>query len=127
MQAPDPDRIELRTEGGLAYCLEVLQDQKFLLLRAYLPLRADASQDEKVAYAHGLNGHILLPSFRLDDDDDLGVSYMLPYHHGLIAGQFAAIARRFGAMLDFLVRKQNDDELIDFDKYRREPAAALLN
>lgn len=39
---------------------------------------------------------------------------MLPYTHGLIAGNFVSIVNRFASLLEFIVQTYNDDGLIDF-------------
>lgn len=82
---------------------------------------------KKLELEHQLNASIFLAAFNLDEDEDLNVTYLMPYGHGLIAGQFAAIVRRFGSILDYVVQTQNDDGLIDFEERRTPRPAALLN
>jgi len=120
-------RIRLRTESGIGYSIALLPEQRFVQLSTYLPLRNDESRSNKLALEHRLNGFIFLPTFSLDTDEDLTVSYVLPYQHGLIAGQFAAIVRRFGSMLDYVVRAQNEEGLIDFGERRNYRSTALPN
>lgn len=56
-----------------------------------------------------------MPTFSIDQDEDLTVMYVLPYEHGLIAGNFVAVINRFGSMLEYVVQSINEDGLIYFD------------
>lgn len=51
--------------------------------------------------------------FTLDPDEDLTVMYVLPYEHGLIAGNFVAVINRFGSMLEYVVQMFSEDGMID--------------
>lgn len=51
--------------------------------------------------------------FTVDADEALTVAYVLPYTHGLIAGNFVSVANRFASLLEFVVHSYNDDGLID--------------
>lgn len=64
--------------------------------------------------AKRLNEEVFLPVFTVDQDEDLSVAYVLPYAHGLIAGNFVAVVNRFASLLEFIVQTYNDDDLIDF-------------
>jgi hypothetical protein len=112
--ATDGDKLWYRTENGIAYSVTVLDDKKFVRLSTYLPLDRDRPKDEKLAFAHNLNAHIFMPVFCLDDEDDLNVSYVVGYQFGMIAAQFSAMVIRFASLLEFLVREQNEDRIIDF-------------
>lgn len=113
--ATDEDKLWFRTENGIAYSVIILTDKKFVRLSTYLPLDRNRLQEEKLAFAHHLNANIFIPAFCLDDEGDLNVSYVLPYQFGMIAAQFSAIVTRFASLLEFLVREQNGDGIIDFN------------
>ena len=87
-----PDSIRLRTEQGIGYRISLITDRKFVRFATYLPLNKLTSIDQKHALAKRLNEEVLLPVFVVDADEDLGVTYVLPYAHGLIAGNFVAVA-----------------------------------
>lgn len=108
------DEAWFRTESGIGYCVAIMNDKKFVRISTYLPLDPSQSQEAKLQFEHRLNHDVFLPVFCLDDDGDLIVTYVMPYAHGLLAGQFVAIVNRFSDLLDYLVRKQNDDGIIDF-------------
>lgn len=118
--ATDEDKLWYRTENGIAYSITVLHDKKFIRLSTYLPLDRDRPKDEKLAFAHHLNANIFMPVFCLDDEDDLNVSYVIGYQFGMIAAQFSAMVIRFGSLLEFLVREQNEDGIIDFSVCERK-------
>jgi len=52
------------------------------------------------------------------------VAYVLPYTHGLIAGNFVSVVNRFASLLEFVVHTYNDDGLIDFGTPTAVPAVA---
>ncbi|EIM98544.1 hypothetical protein WQE_23488 [Paraburkholderia hospita] len=109
-----PDHISLRTEKGVGYSVSLVTGQKFIRFSTYLPLNRLASFDQKQGLARRLNEEVFLPVFAIDRDDDLTVAYVLPYTHGLIAGNFVSVVIRFASLLDFIVRTYNDNGLIDF-------------
>ena len=121
--ATDEDKLWYRTENGIAYSVAVLDDKKFVRLSTYLPLRRDRPKQEKLTFAHHSNSNIFMPTFCLDDEDDLNVSYVLPYQFGMIAAQFSAMVIRFASLLEFLVREQNDDGIIAFGIHGRDTVA----
>ncbi|RDK04595.1 hypothetical protein [Paraburkholderia lacunae] len=41
------------------------------------------------------------------------MAYVLPYAHGLIAGNFVSIVTRFASLLESIVQTYNEDRLID--------------
>lgn len=108
------DEAWFRTESGTGYCVSIMDDKKFVRISTYLPLDPAQSKEAKLQFEHRLNHDVFLPVFCLDDDGDLTVTYVMPFAHGLIAGQFVAILNRFADLLDYIVRKQNDDGIIDF-------------
>jgi hypothetical protein len=65
-----------------------------------------------------------MPVFTVDQDEDLTVAYVLPYAHGLIAGNFVAVVNRFASLLQFIVQTFNEDGLIDFGAPTAVPAVA---
>jgi hypothetical protein len=121
--ATDEDKLWYRTEHGIAYSVSILDEKKFVRLSTYLPLDSDRPKEEKLAFAHHLNANIFMPTFCLDDEDDLIVSYVVPYQFGLIAAQLSAMVIRFASLLEFLVREQNDDEIIAFRVSGRDTVA----
>lgn len=121
--ATDEGKLWFRTENGIAYSVTVLDDKKFVRLSTYLPLDRNRSKDEKLAFAHHLNANIFMPVFCLDDEDDLNISYVVPYQFGMIAAQFSAVVIRFASLLEFLVREQNDDGIIAFSVHGRTTVA----
>ncbi|WP_429359018.1 YbjN domain-containing protein [Paraburkholderia sp. GAS32] len=109
-----PDGISLRTENGIGYRISLVTDRKFIRFSTYLPLNRQAPIDQKHALSKRLNEEVFLPVFTVDQDEDLSVAYVLPYAHGLIAGNFVAVVNRFASLLEFIVQTYNDDGLIDF-------------
>lgn len=109
-----PDGIWLRTENGIGYRITLVTDKMFVRLGTYLPLRRDASIEDKRELARRLNEGVFLPVFTLDQDEDLIVTYVLPYAHGLIAGTFVSVVNRFGSMLEYVVQSHSRNGLIDF-------------
>lgn len=110
----EPDRMSLRTEKGIGYGISLITEQKFIRFSTYLPLNRLAPTDQKQGLARRLNEEVFLPVFALDRDEDLTVAYVLPYMHGLIAGNFVSVVNRFASLLEFIVQTCNDDGLIDF-------------
>lgn len=119
-----PDCIRLRTEQGIAYRIALDTSRKFIRVATYIPLRRNSPIEQKHELARRLNDEIFLPAFAIDQDDDLTVSYALPYMHGLIGGNFVSIVNRFASLLEFVVATYNDDGLIDFGAPTAVPAVA---
>lgn len=109
-----PDGIWLRTENGIGYRISIIEDRKFVQFRTFLPVNRQAPIDQKHDLARRLNEGVFLPVFAIDSDEDLVVTYVLPYTAGLLAGNFIAIVHRFGSMLEYVVQTFNEDGLIDF-------------
>lgn len=109
-----PDGIWLRTENGIGYRISIIEDRKFIRIGTYLPLNRQTSIDQKHELARRLNEGVFLPVFTVDDDEDLTVTYVLPYTHGLIAGNLVSVINRFGSLLEYVVQTFNEDGLIDF-------------
>jgi hypothetical protein len=122
--ATDADKLWFRTENGIAYSVTILDDKKFVRLSTFLPLDRDRPKEDKLTFTHHLNANIFMPVFCLDDEDDLNVSYALPYQFGMIAAQFSAMVIRFASLLEFLVREQNDDGIIAFSVGGRDTVAS---
>ncbi|MGH8790535.1 MAG: YbjN domain-containing protein [Cupriavidus necator] len=109
-----PDAIWLRTENGIGFRISLIADRKFIRIGTYLPLNRQAPIDQKHELARRLNEEVFLPVFTLDQDEDLTVTYVLPYTHGLIAGNFVSVVNRFASLLEYVVQTFNEDRLIDF-------------
>lgn len=109
-----PDGIWLRTENGIGYRVSIIEDRNFIRIGTYLPLNRQASIDQKHELARRLNEGVFLPVFTVDNDEDLTVTYVLPYTHGLIAGNFISVVNRFGSLLEYVVQTCNEDGLFDF-------------
>lgn len=109
-----PDGIWMRSPKGLGFRISIIENQKFTRFSTYLPLNRHATIDQKHALARRLNESVFLPTFTIDQDEDLTVMYVLPYEHGLIAGNFVAVLNRFGSMLEYVVQTFNEERLIDF-------------
>lgn len=109
-----PDCIRLRSENGIGYRISLITDRKFVRIATYLPLNRQAPIDQKHALARRLNDGVFLPVFTIDPDEDLTVAYVMPYAHGLIAGNFVAVVARFASLLEFVVETYRNDGLIDF-------------
>ena len=120
------DVIRLRTENGIAYRVLLIPDRKFVRFATYLPLARQAPIDQKQALARRLNEDVFLPVFTIDPDEDLSVSYVLPYTGGLVAGSFVSIVNRFASMLEFVVETYNENALIDFGAPNAVPASGEL-
>lgn len=108
-----PDVIRLRTENGIGYRVFLIPERKFIRFATYLPLARQAPIDQKRELARRLNDEVFLPVFTIDSDDDLAISYVMPYGCGLIAGNFVSIVNRFASLLEFVIETYNDG-LIDF-------------
>lgn len=78
------------------------------------PVATPASDEQKRDLEHRLDSQAFMTSFWIDDDNDVVVDYPVSYSHGLLAGQFVTVLRRFGSMLDFFIRAKNDDGFILF-------------
>lgn len=109
-----PDGISLRTENGIGYRISIITDRKFIRFSTYLPLNRQAPINQKHEVAKRLNEEVFLPVFTVDADEDLTVTYVMPYAHGMIAGNFVVIVNRFASLLDFIVQTYESDGLIDF-------------
>ncbi|TCG09262.1 hypothetical protein BZM27_06350 [Paraburkholderia steynii] len=120
----ESDHISLRTERGIGYSVSLVTARKFIRFSTYFPLSGLASTDQKQSLARRLNEEVFLPVFAIDRDGDLTIGYVLPYVHGLIAGNFVSVVNRFSSVLDFIVHTYNDDGLIDFGE--PEAASGLL-
>ncbi|WP_426395225.1 YbjN domain-containing protein [Ralstonia sp. R-29] len=106
--------IWMRSPKGLGFRISIIENQKFIRFSTYLPLNRQATIDQKHELTRRLNENVFLPVFTLDQDEDLNVMYVLPYEHGLIAGNFVAVVNRFGSMLEYVVQTFNPGEIIDF-------------
>jgi len=109
-----PDGIWLRTENVIGYRISIIEDRKFIRIGTYLPLNRESPIDQKHELARRLNDEVFLPVFTIDQDEDLTVTYVLPYTHGLIAGNFVSVVNRFGSLLEYVVQTFNGDGLIAF-------------
>ena len=118
-----PDCIKMRTEQGIGYRISIITDRKFIRFATYLPLNRQASIGLKLELARRLNDEVFLPVFTVDADQDLTISYVLPFTHGLIAGNFVAVVTRFASLLEFVVHTYNENALIDFGAPATVPAA----
>ncbi|MFM0208874.1 hypothetical protein PQQ96_15835 [Paraburkholderia sediminicola] len=119
-----PDGISLRTENGIGYRISIITDRKFIRFSTYMPLNRQAPIDQKHELAKRLNEEVFLPVFTVDQDEDLSVAYVMPYAHGLIAGNFVAVVNRFASLLEFIVQTYSDDGLIDFGAPTAVPTVA---
>lgn len=108
------DGIWIRSPQGLGFRISIIEERKFVQFRTFLPLNRQAPIDQKHDLARRLNEGVFLPVFAIDSDEDLAVTYVLPYTTGLLAGNYIAIVHRFGSMLEYVVQTFNDDGLIDF-------------
>lgn len=118
------DEAWFRTESGIGYCVSIMEDKKFVKIHTYLPLDPAQSHEAKLQFEHRLNHGVFLPVFCVDDDGDLTVTYVMPFAHGLIAGQFSAIVNRFADLLEYIVSKQNGDGIIDFSDQSYSPESS---
>jgi len=116
LEAVEEDsRIELHTEDGIGYVVGLDIERRFVRFSTVLPpdrLQPLATRKE---FALQLNEDFFLPSFSVDDSGDLRILYVMSYWQGLIAGHVVAMIRRFGSLLDYLVRQRNPDDIISFD------------
>lgn len=111
------DTIRLRTPSGIGYRISIVDDPKFIRLATYFPLSKTIDVRKRLELEHILNEEVFMPSFYVDDEGtgDLWITYVMPYQHGLIAGQFTYIVNRYASLLQFLVDNYNSDGVIDFD------------
>ncbi|TKC89743.1 YbjN domain-containing protein [Trinickia terrae] len=119
-----PDCIRLRSENGIGFRVSLDTDRKFVRFATYLPLNRQAPIEQKHELARRLNDEIFLPVFTIDQDDDLIVTYSMPFTGGLIAETFVSIVNRFASLLEFVVETYNRDGLIDFGAPQTVPAVA---
>jgi hypothetical protein len=112
-------RKDLATNYRRAYLTKI-----FARFSTYMSLNRQAPIDQKHELARRLNEEIFLPVFTVDSDEDLTVAYVLPYAHGLIAGNFVAVVNRFASLLEFIIQTYSDDGLIDFGAPTATPAVA---
>ncbi|MEK0233031.1 YbjN domain-containing protein [Ralstonia pseudosolanacearum] len=117
-----PDGIWMRSPQGLGFRISIIEERKFVQFRTFLPLRHDASLEDKRELARRLNEGVFLPVFTVDDDEDLAISYSMPFTAGLIAGNFIAIVHRFASLLEYVVEVFNSDAMIDFSAPTPMPA-----
>lgn len=110
----DPDGIRLRSPQGLGFRIAIIEGKKFIQFGTYLPLRRDASLEDKRDLARRLNEGVFLPTFCIDPDEDLTVAYAMPFTGGLVAAALMSVVNRFGSMLEYVVQNFNEDRLIDF-------------
>ncbi|MBX3754138.1 MAG: YbjN domain-containing protein [Ralstonia sp.] len=118
----DADGIRLRSPQGLGFRIAIIENRKFIQLMTYLPLRRDATLEDRRELARRLNEGVFLPVFTIDQDEDLSVSYSLPFTGGLVAAAFMSVVNRFGSLLEYVVHAHNDDALIDFGRPAAVPA-----
>jgi hypothetical protein len=109
------DRVSLHTDEGLYHCVLMDEGRKFLRLSSYLPTDKARSRVEKLELIQRLNRNYFLPSFALDDDEDLTVDYAVSYERGLNIGQFMVILNRFRSLLAYIIEHDEDRHLICFD------------
>ncbi|MES2538257.1 MAG: YbjN domain-containing protein [Pseudomonadota bacterium] len=123
----EENRILLRTDTGTGFSIALDEEQKFIRISTYLPLDKKQSRDKKLALEHRFNEEIMLPTFCVDEDDDLHVLYVMSYRFGLIAGQFMSIVNRFDSLLEYIVRSQNEDRIIRLGAGREEDDVPALD
>ncbi|MFC7514075.1 hypothetical protein ACFQUU_03555 [Herbaspirillum sp. GCM10030257] len=122
------ERILLYTDHGVGFFITMVDRKRFARLGTWLPLNKAEPVSRKIDLERKLNREVFLPTFRLDADDDLDISYVLTYQHGLIAGQFISVVNRFASMLDYVVATYNHDGIICFHERETErPNGVLLN
>lgn len=111
------ETIRLRIPSGIGYRISIVDDPKFIRLVTYFPLSKSIDVRKKLELEHVLNEEVFMPSFYVDEDGtgDLWITYVMPYQHGLIAGQFTYIVNRYASLLQFIVDEYNADGVIDFD------------
>jgi len=123
----DKGSLTLHTENGLAFIVRLDSKRKFVILRSSLPVRSDFT--DSLDYCNHLNSNVFLASYSIDEQD-LDISYPMSYERGLIASQFMRIVIRYASLLEYLVAKDEDKNIFDFNKGSTEeiaiPAPALL-
>ena len=120
--------LTLLTENGLAFKVRIDRKRKFVVLMTSLPIRCDFL--DTLDYCNDLNLHVFLGSYSIDSERDLDVSYPMSYERGLIAPQFMRIVIRFASIIEYIVSKDQDKNIFDFNKDSTDittsPAPALL-
>lgn len=107
------DQIHIHTQSGFGFRITVLTDKPFLHFGTYFLLDGEKSREEKAALVVRMNGRIFLPTFSLDEEDDLTMGYVMPYRNGLIDQQFVALVRRFQSLMEYVAHRFDTDGLID--------------
>jgi len=110
----DTEMLTLHTENGIGFTIDLDEEKCFVLFRTCLPVRNDflASID----YCNDLNFSKFMGKFAIDADNDLRVSYAMPYEKSLLIAQFSRIALRFASLLEHVVSQDKDNLIFDFDK-----------
>lgn len=104
------DDLVLHTTQGLGFAVGVDGDRKFIGF--FSNIRVSREFEDGYDLVNALNSEVFLPSFSIDDDNDLLINYQMSFEQGLICGQFMRIVRRFAGMLDHVVEKFDQDQEI---------------
>lgn len=116
------NRLLLRTRRGIGFFISIDNDRKFISFHSLFRVKKEFING--LDLVNRLNSNVFLPSFSLDEDNDLIVSYQMIYERGLIMAQFSRIVRRFGGVLEHVLDNfDQDDEVFYFDSKEENQGA----
>lgn len=97
------DCLLLHTPRGFGFFVRLDQSRPFVVLNTYLPVQKDYLQG--LDLVNTLNSDVFLPSFNLDRDNDLVMTYAVSYERGLNLAQFSRVVGRFSGVIEHVVDK----------------------
>lgn len=115
-------RLLLHTTRGLGFFISIESDRKFISFHTFFRVKSEFTNG--LDLVNSLNSDVFLPSFSLDDDNDLIVRYQMIYERGLVLAQFSRILRRFGGVLEHVVDDFNqNNQVFSFEPKETESVA----
>ncbi len=108
--------IKFFTESGISVWIYIDEERKFLCINSYLSIDRSRSRIDKLDLIQRYNSDMFLPTFSLDEEEDVKVSYSMCYERGLIVGQFMIVLNRFCALIETIIDTQNQEGLIKLDQ-----------
>lgn len=116
----EPDALVFHSERGLGFVIKIDEDRKFIQFKSFFPIRNDFL--DSIEFCNSLNFSVFLGKFCIDHDGDLCTAYLMSYERGLITAQFSRIYQRFSSMLDYVLERDVEKTVFDFDKKSPAPS-----
>lgn len=123
VEAKNDEYIIAHSDKGLGFKIYLDTDRKFIIFRKFFNLKSDFMHG--LEFCNALNNEIVVGKFALDPDMDIDVSYHMSYERGIITAQLMRIYLRFASMLDYLVAKDTDNTIFDFNK--KSPTPCMID